>query len=160
MLVVLGGLGGCARSDSMTDGGSKLTEAQATARVEELIRQVVSGITPKPRMELIPTSLAEHPCIPNEGSALTGEIYVVRSYHLKDLPKDGLSAVAEKIRGNWESAGHKITMTYRFDEGEPRLSGETSDGFGLALDSTVEKELALLVQSPCFRPSTSPSATP
>ncbi|MEV7010530.1 hypothetical protein [Streptosporangium sp. NPDC051022] len=161
-LVALGGLGGCAKDDAMTSGDSQLTEAQATVRVEELIHQVVSGITPKPRLELLPTSLAEHRCLPNEGSVPTGKIYVVRSYYLKGLPEKDLSSAALIIQGNWESAGHKIAMTHRFDAGKPRLSGDTDDGFGLSLDTTTTMELLLAVVSPCFRPSTSPSpsATP
>ncbi|WP_344973893.1 hypothetical protein [Streptosporangium fragile] len=144
----------------MSDGSS-LTEAQATARVEELVRQVVAGITPEPRLDLLPTSLAEHPCIPNEGSAPTGKIYVVRSYYLKGLPKDRLSEAGQKIRDNWERAGHKITMTHMFESGQPQLSGETSDGFGLSLDTATTMELLLSVVSPCMRPTTpSPSAAP
>ncbi|MBB2911276.1 hypothetical protein FHS43_002541 [Streptosporangium becharense] len=139
-----------------------MTEAEAVARVEELVRQVVAGITPEPQLDLLPTSLAEHPCIANEGSVSTGKIYVIRSYYLKSLPKDRLSEAGQKIRDNWEQAGHKITMAHMFESGEPRLSGETSDGFGLALDTTITtKELLLRVDSPCMRPTTSsPSAAP
>ncbi|MFJ2029742.1 hypothetical protein [Streptosporangium sp. NPDC087985] len=135
--------------------GPDISEAQALARVEELIRSVLTGVTPTPGMDLIPTSLADHPCIPDEGNILTGDIYIVRTYYLTGIPKERLVEAARHIQANWEKAGHKITSTHAFDQGEPQLSGWTDDDFRLAVE-TVERDSTLQflfsVVSPCFPP--------
>ncbi|MEV4382607.1 hypothetical protein [Streptosporangium sp. NPDC049644] len=144
--------------------GPNISEAQALARVEDLIRSVLTGVTPTPGMDLDPTSLADHPCIPNEGNVLTGEIYVIRVYYLTGISKEHLVQEVRRIQSNWEKAGHKITNEYAFDLGKPQLSGRTGDDFRLAVD-TVERDstlqILLSVGSPCFPPDKpSPTASP
>ncbi|GAA4207234.1 hypothetical protein GCM10022252_70600 [Streptosporangium oxazolinicum] len=139
-----------------------ISKAQATTRVEELVRTAVAEVKPVPNMKLSPTSLADRPCIPDEGNVLTGEIYVIRSYYLTGIPKEHLVEVARKIQTNWKNSGHKITNEYAFDRGKPQLSGRTSDDFRLALDTVDGEsglEISLLVGSPCFRPD-KPSPSP
>ncbi|MEV4753170.1 hypothetical protein ACFQVD_01195 [Streptosporangium amethystogenes subsp. fukuiense] len=160
---MIGWLSGCAKESTMNDGPN-ISEAQALARVEELIRAALTGVTPTPGLDLDPTSLADHPCIPNEGNILTGDIYVIRVYYLTGIPKERLVQEVRKIQTNWEKAGHKITNTYAFDQGKPQLSGRTGDDFRLALD-TVDRnstlQILFSVGSPCFRPDKpSPSASP
>lgn len=155
--MAVGGLGGCAEKGATMNDRPAMTEAQATARVEELVRQGVDGIDPKPRLSLFPTSLAEHPCIPNEGNVSTGEIYINRSFYLKGLPKDRLAEAGLKIKENWEKAGHRFTTSHGFDKGEPRLWGVTGDEFDLSLSTAATMEITLTVNSPCFRPVSSPS---
>ncbi|MEV4092098.1 hypothetical protein [Streptosporangium saharense] len=160
---------GCLSSpteEAMTTEGPSLSETQATERVAGLIRTAVDGITPPPKLELVPTSLADHPCIPNYGNKPTGKIYVIRSYYLSDLPEDRLLDAARKIQTNWEGGKNKITTSRTANTERPRLSGETSDDFYMSL-STVNLSsgpaLLLSVGSPCFRPvppSSSPSAMP
>ncbi|GHH70069.1 hypothetical protein GCM10017673_21360 [Streptosporangium violaceochromogenes] len=148
--------------EAMTTEGPSLSEPQATERVEELVRTAVAGITPPPKLKLVPTSLADHPCIPNYGNKPTGKIYVIRSYYLTDLPKDRLLDAAKKIQANWEEARHKITDSRVVGNEKPQMSGETSDDFYMALDTVdlkTERGLLLAVGSPCFRPA-SPSPSP
>ncbi|MGW0587569.1 hypothetical protein [Streptosporangium sp. NPDC002607] len=159
---MIGWLGGCTKESKMNDGPN-MSDAQALARVEELIRSVLTGATPTPGMDLYPTSLADHPCIPNEGNILTGDIYVIRIYYLTGIPKEHLVREVRKIQASWEKAGHKITNTYAFNQGEPQLSGRTGDDFRLAID-TVKREstlqILLSVSSPCFRPGKPSPSSP
>ncbi|WP_440099938.1 hypothetical protein [Streptosporangium sp. H16] len=161
-LAMIGWLSGCTKDSTMNDGPN-ISEAQALARVEELTRLVLAGVKPTPGLDLIPTSLADHPCIPNEGNIPTGKIYIIRKYYLTGIPNERLVEAARKIQVNWEGLGHKITNEHAFDTGEPRLSGRSSDDFRLALN-TVEREstlqFLLSVSSPCFRPDKpSPSSS-
>ncbi|MGW2200311.1 hypothetical protein ACWCSH_49430, partial [Streptosporangium sp. NPDC001682] len=112
---MIGWLSGCVKESTVNDGPN-ISEAQALARVEELIRTALTGVTPTPGLDLDPTSLADHPCIPNEGNILTGDIYVIRVYYLTGIPKERLVQEVRKIQTNWEKAGHKITNTYAFDQ--------------------------------------------
>lgn len=161
-LVVMGWLSGCAKESSM-DNEPNITEAQAATRVEELIRAVLVGVEPTPGMDLTPTSLSDHPCLPNEGDTPTGKIYIIRKYYLTGIPEKRIVEAARQVQANWKKAGHRITNEYAFDIGKPQLSGRTDDDFRLALD-TVERDSALqillLVRSPCFRPDKpSPSSS-
>ncbi|MEU0485837.1 hypothetical protein ABZ260_42545 [Streptosporangium sp. NPDC006013] len=143
--------------------GPNMSEAQALTRVEELIRSALTGVMPAPGLDLYPTSLADHPCIPNEGNILTGDIYVIRIYYLTGIPKERLVEAARHIRANWEGAGHKITNEYAFDKGKPRLSGRTGDDFRLALDTAKRNstlQILFSVSSPCFRPDKPSPSSP
>ncbi|MBB4920877.1 hypothetical protein [Streptosporangium saharense] len=127
---------GCLSSpteEAMTAEGPSLSETQATERVERLIRTAIAGITPPPKLELVPTSLADHPCIPNYGNKPTGKIYIIRSYYLSELPENLLPDAARKIQTNWEEAKNKITASRTGSAERPRLSGETSDDFYMSL---------------------------
>lgn len=162
-LAMIGWISACTKESTMNDGPN-ISKAQALAQVEELIRSLLTGVTPTPGMDLVPTSLADHPCIPNEGNVPTGKIYIIRKYYLTGIPKERLIGAARQIQANWEKLGHKITSEHAFDMGEPQLSGRSSNDFHLALN-TVERESTLQflfsVGSPCFRPDKpSPSTSP
>ncbi|GAB2445489.1 hypothetical protein GCM10027187_08520 [Streptosporangium sandarakinum] len=161
-LAMIGWLSGCAKESPMDDGPD-ITEAQATARAEDLIHTVLVGVTPAPGMDLISTSPGSQTCLPDEGNTPTGKVYVIRKYYLTGIPKDRIVEAARQIQANWKKAGHRITNEYAFDMGEPQLSGRTGDDFRLALD-TVERDstpqILLSVGSPCFRPDKpSPSSS-
>ncbi|MFI6598111.1 hypothetical protein ACIBHX_17785 [Nonomuraea sp. NPDC050536] len=137
----------------MTD--RTMTESQALARVEKLIHETAAVIVPKPRLELMPHTVAPHPCLHDDKSQ--DQIVVNRAYWLRDIPKSDIMNVSRQVRAYWESQGHRITASGR--EGNPDLSGVSqADGFTLALTWSAGDTLYLAATSACVWPKGTPEA--
>ena len=77
---------------------STMTEAQALERVEQLIKETVEIITPKPRLDLFRPSLNTQHCLDPTDGGSEERIVVTRIYYLRDIPQDRLSHVAQQVR--------------------------------------------------------------
>lgn len=122
-----------------------MNRAHALTRVEELIQDTTQALTPRPRLEAMPSFNAPTGCLDDNEQ----QIVVSRAYWLRDLPAPKNMAVSSQIRAHWESRGHRITAS-----GGPGLNAETrTDGFLLALVWSEGDALYLGVSSPCITPS-------
>ncbi|MBA2893757.1 hypothetical protein [Nonomuraea soli] len=122
-----------------------INRAQALTRVEELIHDTTRALTPRPRLEALPSFNAPTGCLDDDEH----RVVISRAYWLRDVPATENMAVSRQIRAHWESRGHRITAS-----GGPGLNAETrTDGFLLALVWSEGDALYLGVSSPCITPS-------
>ncbi|MFI9558797.1 hypothetical protein [Nonomuraea endophytica] len=136
-------LTGCA-ADKTT-----LTQAQAVGLIDELISETAHAITPRPKLEVLPSFNAPSGCL-GEGAS-ENRIIVSRAYWLRDVPKDQNLAISRQIRAFWQSRGHRIVAVG--SNGNPDLSGESQpDGFKLSLTRAKGDSLFLGASSTCIWP--------
>ncbi|MFD1935875.1 hypothetical protein ACFSKW_30830 [Nonomuraea mangrovi] len=134
-----------------------MTQAQALDRVEQLIRETAAALTPQPRLELLPSSVAPHTCL-DQGKS-ENQLVIYRAYWLRDLPRADNMNIARQVQAYWEKRGHVITATGGFHDGAPTVHGESRpDGFLLALVWAEGDDLYLASTSTCVWPNGSPPA--
>ncbi|GAA2354352.1 hypothetical protein [Nonomuraea africana] len=128
-----------------------LTQAQALARVDRLVHDTAAALTPKPRLELVASSVPFSACL--DGGKSESQIVINRAYWLRDLPKSENMSIARQVRAFWERQGHVITSTGGWQVGHPSIGGESRpDGFVLALTWSAGDDLYLAATSPCVWP--------
>jgi hypothetical protein len=133
-----------------------ITQAEAYARVEQLIRDTASALTPKPRLELIPYGTAPAMCL--DQGADERMVRVNRSYWLREIPASENMDISRQVRAHWEGHGHHITASGRGDN--PDLSGQSQpDGFLLALSWAEGDRIYLGATSTCVWPEGTPPDT-
>lgn len=138
---------GCAVSTST------LTEAQALARVNQLIYDTAQALTPKPRLEPLSSYSAPSSCL-KEGTP-RGQMIISRAYWLRDIPKSDNLAISRQVRTYWQARGHRITASGK--DGNPDLSGISKpDGFTLTLTWAEGDQLYLGAASTCVWPDGAP----
>ncbi|MET8333314.1 hypothetical protein [Streptosporangium canum] len=150
-----------------TGGGAvnepTMTEAQALARVEQLIKETAAVIRPKPRLDLYRPSLNPNSCLDPSDGGSEDRIVVNRSYYLRDIPQNQVAEAAKQVKQYWEQQGHFI-------------GGVSADGLGItgrsrpddflfslfATDDGNDVVLSLGASSPCIWPNGTPepSSTP
>ncbi|MFI6298995.1 hypothetical protein ACIBEJ_45920 [Nonomuraea sp. NPDC050790] len=144
-------LTGCAVSEPT------LTQTQAIGLIDKLINQTVRAITPKPRLEVLPSFNAPSGCA-GEGAS-EEQIIVSRAYWLRDVPKDQNLAVSRQVRLFWQSQGHRIVAAG--GGGNLNLSGESRpEGFKLSLTWAEGDHLYLGASSTCIWPDGTPAPGP
>lgn len=144
-----------------TGGGAvnepTMTETQALARVEQLIKETAAVIKPKPRLDLYRPSLNPNSCLDPSDGGSKDRIVVNRSYYLRDIPQDQLAEVARQVKQYWEQQGHYIEGIAQNDLD---MSGRSRpDDFLLSLAATGDSGdilLGLAATSPCVWPNGTP----
>lgn len=135
-----------------------ITETQAIARIDQLIRDAVATVKPRPTLDLFPPSLNPGQCLDPTDKGSEERVTITRSYYLRNIPQDRLVEAAEQVRAHWEKAGHVITGAYGFDTGRPDVSGRSRpDDFLLSLSWTEGDVLGIAATSPCIWPNGTPS---
>ncbi|NYF43902.1 hypothetical protein [Streptosporangium sandarakinum] len=146
---------GCTGKETMDHPA--ITKEKALGRVEQLIKEAISGVNPQPRLDLDQLSLTVDHCLDPTDGGSKDRIVVGRGYYLRDVPKDRLAEVSRQVRQTWEQRGHHV-------------SGVSLDGIGftgrsrpddflfslLVADSDGGEVLNLGVSSPCIWPNGTP----
>ncbi|WP_214321456.1 hypothetical protein [Nonomuraea sediminis] len=142
-LVALLLLTGCTVNDHT------ITQDQATARVEQLIKDTAAALRPEPRLELIPHGTGPEEC--THDSEPPGKVTINRAYWLREIPKSENMNISRQVRAYWQAQGHRIVASGKPDN--PDLSGESQpDGFILALTWAEGDDLFLAATSTCVWP--------
>ncbi|GAA0922620.1 hypothetical protein [Nonomuraea longicatena] len=130
-----------------------ITQAQAVARVDQLVHETATALDPRPRLELIPYSVPPGTCPEGEG-----QVIVNRKYWLRGVPESRNTNISRQVRAFWVSQGHHVTGSGT--GGSPNLSGESQpDGFILALVRAADGALYLAATSTCVWPDGTPPET-
>ncbi|MDP9867153.1 MULTISPECIES: hypothetical protein [Streptosporangium] len=154
MVIVLAAVAaGCTEGRGVD--GPTMTQAQALARVEQLIKETAGVITPKPRLDLYRPSLNLYSCLDPTDGGSEDRVVVNRSYYLRDIPKDQIGEVARQVRQYWEQQGHYIQVTSK--NGLDVSGRSRPDDFLLSLAPTGDNDvLNLEATSPCIWPNGTP----
>ncbi|MFB9526384.1 hypothetical protein [Nonomuraea roseola] len=133
-----------------------MTQAQALARVDQLVAETAAALSPKPRLELIQSSVPFSMCL-DEGKS-ENQVVVNRAYWLRDVPSSENMNIARQVHAFWERQGHVITSTGGWQVGHPSIGGESRpDEFILALTWSAGDDLYLAATSPCVWPDGTPA---
>ncbi|MER5420212.1 hypothetical protein [Streptosporangium roseum] len=146
---------GCTGGEAVN--GPTMTQAQALARVEQLIKETVDAITPKPRLDLDRLSLNVNNCIDPTDGGSEARIVIDRGYYLRDISEDQIEEVARQVKQYWEQRGYYIEA---ISKSGLDISGHSQpDDFLLSLAPTGDDNvLNLGVSSPCIWPNGAPEA--
>jgi hypothetical protein len=152
--------GGATKSKQAT-----MDEQQASARAEEIVRQAVEGMSPKPTLKrtgLRPLGA----CIARDDGGPDDRVQYRLTYQLTGVPGGDAKTLVRQARDAWVKLGYK----FQSEDGDwsdpfPSVSMRTEpDDFWMtALTGVVNRAkgeglAAISVTSPCFAPSQGPSA--
>ncbi|GAA3104361.1 hypothetical protein GCM10017600_68420 [Streptosporangium carneum] len=132
-----------------------MTQPQALERVEQLIKETVDMMTPKPRLELYRPSVNVGSCLDPTDGGSENRVVINRSYYLHDIPKEKLGEVAGQVRRYWEQKGYHIEGVSQ--DGLGVAGRSRPDDFLLSLSAIGEGDfLGLGATSPCVWPNGTP----
>jgi hypothetical protein len=146
-----------------TAGGSEqpmntITQQQANKRTEQYIRDVVSVISPPPRLEPLSHEEAGDCSDPTDNSA-KGRVIANRSHWLRDVPKTDNPAVIDTVLKWWTDHNFTIITDDRPTAIYVQAENKT-DGFRMYLRESVQGGLTLGATSPCGWPNGTPEPKP
>lgn len=132
-----------------------ITQEQADARVNRLIRDTAAALTPTPRLELIPYGTGPDGCLtPGEPEE---KVTINRKYSLRDIPKSENLNISRQVKAYWEAQGHRIVAVGTGNS--PNLNAESSpDHYILSLSWAEGDNLFLASTSTCVWPEGKPPA--
>lgn len=130
-----------------------VTYSYAVDRVERLISDAASFLTPTPELTLVGDT--DIPCLDPgaDGSQFNDQVQPGRSYFLTGLPADRptpelVAAMAE----HWVAQGYRIT---RDERPQNQTIAATDDAdFGITISVNARGDLALIASSPCVKADT------
>ncbi|WP_143020561.1 hypothetical protein [Sinosporangium album] len=147
----------CGDPELTKESRNTITQQEALERIERLIKSAIAGVTPQPKLDLTQSSLNPQKCLDPSDGGPEDRIIVSRSYYLRGIPKENLTAVAEHVKKTWEAQGHQITDFRIVDNTMPVISGRSRpDDFLIALDWTQGDVLLIGANSTCIWPNGTP----
>ncbi|MEU7984495.1 hypothetical protein AB0B56_06475 [Streptosporangium canum] len=144
---------GCTGGEAVN--GPTMTQAEALVRVEQLIKETVAVIRPRPRLDLYRPSLNVNSCLDPTDGGSEDRIVIGRSYYLRDIPRYQVAEVARQVKQYWEQQGYYIEGV---SANGLNIAGHSQpDDFLISLASTGNNDvLNLGVTSPCVWPNGTP----
>ncbi|MEV4247943.1 hypothetical protein AB0J63_31575 [Streptosporangium canum] len=144
---------GCTRGEAVNE--PTMTQAQALARVEQLIKETSDVINPNPHLDLYRPSLNVNGCLDPTDGGSEDRVVISRSYYLRDIPKDQVGEVARQVKQHWERQGYYIEAVSK--DGLAVFGHSQPDDFLLSIGPTGDDDvLNLGVTSPCVWPNGTP----
>ncbi|WP_405708806.1 hypothetical protein OG264_12675 [Streptomyces xanthophaeus] len=137
-----------------------MNEQQAIDRAEEIIRQAVDGMSPKPTLERMgPAPVG--PCIARDDHGPDDRLAVTVAYKLTGVPGNEAQNLVRQARDAWLKQGYKHNTSGEVDWSSPfptvYMRTEPDDFWmdamtGVVDRSTGEGLASIGVRSPCFLP--------
>lgn len=151
LLVCVLALSGCTSTEKKGSTPMKLSVSQVKVQIDALIRESVTALSPGASLGASLGDFTSVPCNDNNGSDLSGPVEVARSYFINGLEAANNDAYFDNFIQYWKGRGWHM-----HDDSRPRdpfLSMENNDGFGLALEATVDTgRISISGSSPCVKP--------
>ncbi|MEV5240570.1 hypothetical protein AB0K89_15945 [Streptomyces cinnamoneus] len=155
--LVIAGMTSCSSGHKGSESVS-MDEAKARSRAEEIVRQAVEGMAPKPRLE--PQANTVRECLKDSGGESDGLVQVQLTYWLKDVPGAAAKGLVKHARDAWVARGYAFQTDGDWSDPFPSVAMRTdSDDFWMtAVTGVLNKEsgdglASIEVTSPCFRPA-------
>lgn len=129
-----------------------LTHREAVDRVERLISDAATFLTPTPELTLIED--LDIPCLDAgaEGSQFNGLVQPGRSYFITGLPTDRTTPELVAAMGeHWVAQGLRVTRDERPQNQVIAVADDV--GFGATISVNVRGDVALIAGSPCVPPA-------
>ncbi|MFH8597677.1 hypothetical protein [Streptomyces rimosus] len=149
--------------EQVAKGRGKVDEQQAVKRADEIIRQAVEGMSPKPTLK--PAGNWTGPCLARNSQGSDDRLQVTRSYQLTGVPGHDAKKLVRQARDAWVNQGYKFhSADSDGDWAEPfpsvGMRTEPDDFWMEALVGVLDRKTgdglaAIKVTSPCFAPTKS-----
>lgn len=135
-----------------------MTQAQATARAEQILQDTAAVLTPRPRLDFDPS-------LPNESGVCLADIpnashmiNVDRTAWLRAITASQNGSIGQQIESYWKKQGYTITTSGGIKEQSPVITGETKDSFTISLATGQDGLMSIGASSPCiYKNGTPPS---
>jgi hypothetical protein len=125
-----------------------LTEAQASARLEQHLRAAMDQIEPRPSAD--PGPSATMPCDDPSDGGPPGRVFVEAHDMLRGIPAAANRAVFDALHRYWTANGYEVLRDLRERDRAPLLKvRHGGDGFSVSLRENLAHELSLSGSSPC-----------
>jgi hypothetical protein len=134
---------------------SSIDAAQASARVDELIRASVATLISRPRLERSAGSDFSN-CFNAADGGSPDRVVVGRGYWLRDVPPAAFPNLVTEMLHSWQSQGLTPHGEDTMDVTQPHLAATTPDGYTLSLDWRASNALFIQAVSPCIWPDAVP----
>jgi len=148
--------GGNTASQPPTQAASgPMTQQQAAARAQQILRDTASGVQPPLRLRVDPDMT-----MPSECNTQIPRVSVTYAFFLSGLTESQEGTAALKIRAYWKKRGYNVGISGGFTDGQPYIAAETQDHFLIGLDwNTTGGPVFISATSPCaIAESTAPSS--
>jgi hypothetical protein len=134
-----------------------MTKQQASDRIEQIIRDTVAKLDPKPQLSAIDYLSQPTTCIDPTDGGSSDRTVLTRHYLLRGIPHDRNGAIGQQVKRYWENSGYKISSSVRLDTNEPQTTGFTQqDQFSISLTTGGDGSLGIGATSPCIWPNGTP----
>ncbi|MFJ3692616.1 hypothetical protein ACIPW9_00685 [Streptomyces sp. NPDC090052] len=158
MMFLVLALAGCSQSEAARPKNHKtITHEQAAARAEQLIRETVNELTPRPKLEIYQPGSADAPCLdPTDGGSENRQV-ISRGYWLRGISRADNRSIGKQVLHLWKKKGDLITSTTKIGTDRPEIHGGSKpDDFLIALESSDNGWLSIGATSPCIWPQGTP----
>lgn len=132
-----------------------ITQQHASDRVEQIVRDTVARITPRPRLELYKPGSNVSGCMVDPSDTADTRVQVSNAYFLRGV-RDSNASISEQVLRLWKQAGYAITDTHEVGGAMPSINGVTQDDFYIGLEWTGSGDLSIGATSPCLWPDGTP----
>ncbi|MEU4731006.1 hypothetical protein [Streptomyces sp. NPDC023588] len=136
-----------------------MNEQQAVARAEEIVRQAVAGLSPRPALQPGGTQ-GPGACLADYGTSKRAQ--VIHRYQLTNVPGSAAKDLLGQVRDAWAAQGYEFKTEQGkgdWTKPDPYISMRTepddfwmSGGVGITNASTGEGIAYITVTSPCYSP--------
>jgi hypothetical protein len=152
LLACAGALAGCSGGNV---SHNTMTQAQATARARQILRDTAAALTPRPRLGEFEPDPPPNQCLDNIPDAAR-KVNVGGTSWLHGIAEAEFAAVGRQILDYWKKQGYSIQAARGFSSGRPEINAATRDGFLVSLDWSAKNLLSIGASSPCIYPEGHP----
>lgn len=132
-----------------------ITQQQAVARVDRLLRDTGAAITPRPRLVVDKPGTQVTSCLEEPEGSSDARVQPAGEYFLQGVPQQARASVAEQIMRFWKAKGYAVDA-FHMGTSDPQVHGTTQDNFLVALEPNGGGELSIGASSPCVWPNGTP----
>jgi hypothetical protein len=134
-----------------------MTQQQATNRVEQIIRDTIAALNPKPELSKQEAMSQPTSCVDPTDGGSPDRTVISHTYLLNGLPGSHNGAIASRIKAYWDSQDVRYNNSDGLTSDHPDITGYTRpDEFLVSLSTNAQKVLMLTVTSPCIWPNGTP----
>lgn len=134
-----------------------INQQHATDLAEQILRDTVDAITPRPELEVYQPGSGAGPCLINPDDTSDKRVQVSLTYWLRGIPVTDNASVAQQVLNYWKHEGYAITDTHGLGTNAPEISGVTPwSDFLIALETSSNGAMSVIASSPCIWPKGTP----
>jgi hypothetical protein len=158
VVIALAAAAGCTSSGNHVTQQPTMTEQQAAAHAEQILRDTAAVLRPKPTLEVYQPGSATGPCLDDTNpQSAQGRVIVNRTYWLRGIPQSSNATIGQQVLQYWKEKNWVITSTKGVGTAQPEITGLAKPyAFGINLEWSSDGSLSLAASSVCIWPHGTP----
>lgn len=138
-----------------------MTEQQAASHAEQILRDTVAVLKPKPRLVVYRPGSTTGPCLDDTNpQSARGRVIVSRTYWLRDISQASNASIGKQVLQYWKQKNWDITSTKGVGTDKPEITGLAKPyAFGINLQWSSDGSLSIAASSVCIWPHGTPPAS-